>query len=672
MARIAAAILPAHIGDGGVGALGLHFERGNQRVLRIDGDAVGFALGDEAYGVMTRHVLNLPPRSIVPQTKMSMRRGPAPWRYPLCISGVDGAVPVLELFSSVPAPLALMLSTLFRSLLVLVLLGALAHAEAAGRRVALVIGNSAYVSVPELDNPSNDAKAMAQQLRDLGFEVTLLLDLDKASFEAKVRDFVGSLKGAEAALFFYAGHGLQVDGRNYMVPVDADVANEADLPFQLVALDIALQSLAAERITNIVILDACRNNPLSEKLAKALGERANAVGKGLGTITTGTGTLISFSTQPGNVALDGEGPDSPFTEALVKHIATPNVTALSMLQDVRSDVVERTKEQQVPWDNSSLLHDFFFNLTKAVPPKAGSENIKQEKDGGGAGTKTADSGTQNGKDKTDGADTEHTPPHESAHDEPDLSHVLPPDMQQSNGETPVLTGKPPVTDCDRIAASATDPERMTEGVTIGALDGAAGVKACRAALAKYPDTARFQFQLARSLQKTEAYVEAAKLYGKLVEHGYFAALVNYGWLLNNGQGVGRNQQAAVKLYLRAAQQGDLFGMFNVAMAYDAGEGLPFNPAQAAAWYAALRLGHDYSIKQMSGSAEGWTKQFRVELQRLKQAGVFHGKLDGVFGPEVWSAVGDVQTLPFAPTPGGMVPTKRWDPQSIPVNAPMPQ
>jgi hypothetical protein len=95
-----------------------------------------------------------------------------------------------------------MLPTLFRSLLVLVLLGALAHAEAAGRRVALVIGNSAYVSVPELDNPSNDAKAVARQLRDLGFEVTLLLDLDKASFEAKVRDFVGSLSGAEAALFF--------------------------------------------------------------------------------------------------------------------------------------------------------------------------------------------------------------------------------------------------------------------------------------------------------------------------------------------------------------------------------------------------------------------------------------------------------------------------------------
>jgi uncharacterized protein len=538
--------------------------------------------------------------------------------------------------------------------------------------------------VPTLDNPSNDAKAVAQQLRDLGFQVTLLLDLDKSNFEARVRDFASSLNGAEAAVFFYAGHGLQVDGRNYMVPVDADVANEADLPFQLVSLDIALQRLATARITNIVILDACRNNPLSDKLAKALGERANAVGKGLATITTGAGTLISFSTQPDNVALDGEGPDSPFTEALVKRIATPNVTAVSMMQDVRRDVVERTKEQQVPWDNSSLLHDFFFNLTKAAPPEGADETekkeeqdeiAKEEKNGTGD-TKLAE-GEAGAKDKSNGGGSGRPSPHESTGDEPDISHVLPPDMRsdESTGDdTPILTGKAPVTPCDRIAASATDPERVTEGVTIGALDGAAGVKACRAALAKYPNTARFEFQLARSLQKSEDYQEAAELYRKLVEHGYFAALVNYGWLLNNGQGVKQDQLAAVKLYLLAAQQGDLFGMFDVAMAYDSGEGLPSNPAQAAAWiYAALRLGHDYSIKQMSGTAEGWTKPFRIELQRLlKQAGLYHGRLDGVFGPEVWSAVRGVQSLPFAPTPGGFVPAKRWNPESLPVNAPLPQ
>ena len=312
-------------------------------------------------------------------------------------------------------------------------------------------------------------------------------------------------------------------------------------------------------------------------------------------------------------------------------------------------MVERTKEQQVPWDNSSLLHDFFFNLTKAEPPKAGGEPSSSRKKRRRHRHEDGGLGTQGGKDKTDSGDTEHTPPHESPTMEPDLSHVLPPDMRSEDNtqdDTPVLTGKAPITDCDRIAASATDPERVTEGVTIGALDGAAGVKACRAALAKYPNTARFEFQLARSLQKTEAFDEAAVLYGKLVEHGYFAALVNYGWLLNNGQGVVRNQQAAVKLYLLAAQQGDLFGMFDVAMAYDSGEGLPFNPAQAAAWiYAALRLGHDYSIKQISGSAEGWTKPFRIELL-LKQAGLYRGRLDGVFGPEVWSAVREVRLCPL--------------------------
>jgi TPR repeat protein len=137
--------------------------------------------------------------------------------------------------------------------------------------------------------------------------------------------------------------------------------------------------------------------------------------------------------------------------------------------------------------------------------------------------------------------------------------------------------------------------------------------------------------------------------------------------------VRQDQKAAVKHYLLAAQQGDLFGMFNVAMAYDSGEGLPLNPAQAANWiYAALLLGHDYSIKRMSGPATGWTKDFRVELQRLlKQAGLYRGKLDGVLGPDVWSAVRTLQTLPFAPSPGGAVPSERWDPASIPINAPLP-
>ena len=514
--------------------------------------------------------------------------------------------------------------------LLLCILGPVA-AAADGRRLALVIGNSDYVSVPHLDNPKNDATAVAQHLHDLGFSVTLALNLDKAKFEEEVRKFAGSLDGAQAAVVFYAGHGLQIDGRNYMVPIDADVSNEADLPFQLVAVDIALQQLASQRITTIVILDACRNNPLANKLAKAINKRANALGQGLASIYASADTLISFSTQPGNVALDGDGPDSPFTEALLKHIDVANVDVLSVLRDVRRDVVTHTNEHQVPWETSSLLDEFFFRkLSNSVPD--GDVQGPQRKDA------------------------------------PDLSRVLPPD------DRPIRTGRPPANSCDLIAASATDPERVAEGVTIGALDGEAGIQACRSALAKYPNTSRFEFQLARSLQKTESYAEAAKLYKSLVERGYFAALVNYGWLLNNGEGVARDEKAAVHLYLLAAQQGDTFGMFNVAMAYDSGQGLPLDPAQAADWiYAALRLGHEYSIKQMSGPATGWTEDFRIQLQRLLQrAGTYNGPLNGVFGPEVWNAVQKVQTLPFGPTPGGSVSRTRWDPSSIPVNSPLPR
>ena len=531
--------------------------------------------------------------------------------------------------------------------LIVLLLCILGPVEAAadGRRLALVIGNSDYVSVPHLDNPKNDATAVAQHLHDLGFSVTLALNLDKAKFEEAVRKFAGSLDGAQAAIFFYAGHGLQIDGRNYMVPTDADVSNEADLPFQLVAVDIALQQLASQRITTIVILDACRNNPLGNKLAKAINRRANALGQGLASIYASADTLISFSTQPGNVALDGDGPDSPFTEALLKHIDVANVDVLSVLRDVRRDVVAHTNEHQVPWETSSLLDEFFFRKS-TDQPDADAEDKTSSNSAGPDGDVQA-------------------PQQKNA---PDLSRVLPPD------DRPILTGRPPVDSCDLIAASATDPERVTEGVTIGALDGEAGIKACRSALAKYPNTPRFEFQLARSLQKTGSYAEAAKLYKSLVERGYFAALVNYGWLLNNGEGVARDEKAAVRLYLLAAQQGDTFGMFNVAMAYDSGQGLPLDPAQAADWiYAALRLGHEYSIKQMSGPAAGWTKDFRIELQRLlRQAGTYNGPLNGEFGPEVQNAVQKVQTLPFAPTPGGSVSPTRWDPSSIPVNSPLPR
>lgn len=243
----------------------------------------------------------------------------------------------------------------------------LAGAAAAEKRVALVVGNSAYVNAAPLPNPVNDASAMAKALTAAGFEVIVGLDLDKPAFDGKVREFARALDGADVALFFYAGHGLQVAGRNYLAPIDATLSKERDLDFEGVSVDFVLKQMEIDREnkTNIVFLDACRDNPLARNLARSMNTRSASIGKGLAQIQTGVGTFISYSTQPGNVALDGKGTNSPFTTALLKGVASPGRNLTTVMVDVRKDVLAATEGKQVPWDHSSLTGDFFFHLAAA-------------------------------------------------------------------------------------------------------------------------------------------------------------------------------------------------------------------------------------------------------------------------------------------------------------------
>lgn len=234
------------------------------------------------------------------------------------------------------------------------------------KRVALVIGNSAYVSATPLENPKNDASDVAAALQSLGFEVLKGIDLDKAAMDRTIRDFATALTGAKVGLFFYAGHGLQVGGQNYLVPIDAKLTTAAGLDFETVRLDLVHRTMERETMTNIIFLDACRDNPLSRNLARAMGTRSAAIGKGLAVVESGEGTLISFSTQPGNVALDGRGRNSPYAAALVKHITTEGEDLPSILINVRNDVMEATERSQVPWEHSAMTARFFFSEPKAT------------------------------------------------------------------------------------------------------------------------------------------------------------------------------------------------------------------------------------------------------------------------------------------------------------------
>ncbi|MDB5634307.1 MAG: peptidase caspase catalytic subunit p20, partial [Tardiphaga sp.] len=259
------------------------------------------------------------------------------------------------------------------------------QAALAESRIALVIGQSAYRAVMPLPNPVNDAKAMAQMLGDAGFEVQSASDLTQNDLRAKIGEFAASVaaKGPDTiSLVFYAGHGLQIDGENYLVPVDIDPKREADIPLQAVRLNDILNTLTSvPSKTRIILLDACRNNPFPE-INKTTGRGLAQVDVKLGT----AGTLLSFSTSPGAEAEDGKGPNSPYTTALLKAGREPNLAIEDAFKRVRLSVNQATEGRQTPWESSSLISDFrFFGQgetgAKAVAAKRTADDWRRELQG---------------------------------------------------------------------------------------------------------------------------------------------------------------------------------------------------------------------------------------------------------------------------------------------------
>ena len=226
-------------------------------------------------------------------------------------------------------------------------------------RLALVIGQSAYRSVPALPNPANDAKAVTQMLTDSGFEVSTAADLSQSELRQQVSAFAGKVaaKGADTvALVFYAGHGLQIDGENYLVPVDVDPKREADIPIQAVRLNDILNTLTSvPSKMRILMLDACRNNPFPD-LSKTSGGGLAIVDAKIGA----PGTFLSFSTSPGAVAEDGSGATSPYTSALLSAGKESGIPIEETFKRVRLAVNKATDGRQTPWDSSSLTEDFRF------------------------------------------------------------------------------------------------------------------------------------------------------------------------------------------------------------------------------------------------------------------------------------------------------------------------
>jgi hypothetical protein len=244
---------------------------------------------------------------------------------------------------------------MLRAGLALMLFAAGAEASTREHRVALVIGNGDYRSAP-LKNPVNDARAMASALRNLGFEVLTGENVSRKAMLQKLREFRDTLRPDSVGLFYYAGHGIQVKGQNYLIPTDAVVRSEAEIDEESVNLAHLLDRLdEAKNAINIVILDACRDNPFSRSFRSA--------SRGLAQVDAPTGTLIAYATAPGRTAADGDGANGLYTEEMLRVLRTPGLKVEDVLKRVRAGVVQRTNGVQTPWDASSLIGDFYF-----IPP----------------------------------------------------------------------------------------------------------------------------------------------------------------------------------------------------------------------------------------------------------------------------------------------------------------
>ena len=253
-------------------------------------------------------------------------------------------------------------------------------------RLALVIGNSSYASGP-LPNPANDARLMSSSLGRLGFEVIERRNADQMTMKRAIQEFGTRLEkgGAEAiGLFYYAGHGVQLNGRNYLIPTSARIEREADVEIEAVSADWVIEQMRyARNRLNIVILDACRNNPFTRSMRSA--------DRGLATMDAPAGIMIAYSTAPGTGAQDGSGRNSPYTAALTQAMLEMHQPVEQVFKQVRKDVLSATGGKQVPWESSSLTGDFFFSLPEKL---AGGANAPPS--GGGSAQTKPESSTSGG------------------------------------------------------------------------------------------------------------------------------------------------------------------------------------------------------------------------------------------------------------------------------------
>lgn len=467
------------------------------------------------------------------------------------------------------------------AVLLVVLWAAGALAMSSGRalaetRIALVIGNSAYVNAPPLPNPVRDADLMARTLRSVEFEVTLLLDANQDAMKRAILEFGRQLRGSDSVgLFYYAGHGVQVDGENFLIPIGADIKDTEEVAINSVNVTELLKTMerAASRL-NIAVLDACRDNPFAVPSRSAT--------RGLAPVTAPSGTLIAYATAPGQVALDGEDGHSPYTAALADAIPSPGVPLEEVFRKTRRKVLEATANKQTPWEHSSLTGEFFFRPKEATP-EASARPI----DTPAMDTRIAELNDWDKIKTTNDADTLRR--HLQRYPGGLFTELATWRLAKLEASTApwgaIVTGTNPKTEgTDAEALYERGLKLESEQPTATSLTDAfdnyrkaadLGLPAAMFALGRAYD---------KGLGTGKDITTAAAWYRKAADHGHAAAMASLGTLYEYGEGVGVDLGEAVRLYKAAADKGDANGLTSLGYLYAEGKGVTRNTAEARRLY----------------------------------------------------------------------------------------
>lgn len=543
----------------------------------------------------------------------------------------------------------------------------------AERRAAIVVGNGGYSFAP-LTNPRNDAKLIANTLTELNFDVLLFYDVKKAAVKDLKEAIRAHLVGAEMAVFYYAGHALQFDRRNLLLPVDTATSSAKEIVADAIHLGDLIDIVKDDPVgVKLFILDACRDNPMVKE--KGLDE-------GLAYTEAGSGqVLIAFATSAGEVAYDGTGINSPYSSALANALQTPDLDIYDTFRTVRGDVRQATGGFQIPWITGSIETKFVFRQGGAAPAVAGSDRPAEVGSGLTIDEVLWSFIKESPNPEDFGRFAKVFPNSRFAGEATEKSQVKMAALSQRGvfvsgplKSTPIATDilvvgesraasqefvfqqageravsetfrvwpselpdtqrgmKALVTDCDLYAADPNDPQRSVPGVTNGLVNVRDALRACGFDLAADVDNPRLQFQFGRVLEIAGRYDWAEHYYELAGAQQYSAALVNIGYMARVGMGREVDYNRAFDFYMQAAALGNLRARTNIGTAYIKGQGVPELPEEGILWYklaassgwtnAMTALGDSYS------KGVGVPKDV-VEAGKLYAAAADMGQIDAM-------------------------------------------